>query len=110
MMKPSQKYLLLLLILPLFCGADINRVFITGNNLLEYCQQSSNFCFGYVTAVVDDTSITYGDASNYCLPADINAETLQQSVIDYMLAHPGQLELPGPDVVTLALIKSYPCQ
>lgn len=109
MMKPTRKYLFLLLILPLMSKADINRVFITGNDLFDYCQQSSNFCFGYVTAVVDDASMIYGEAASFCLPADINAEQLQRVVIEYMEKQPQHLHLPGPDVVTFALTTSFSC-
>lgn len=108
-MKSTRKYLILLLFLPLVSKADVNRVFITGIDLLDYCQQSSNFCFGYVTAVVDDTSMIYGEGASFCLPADINAEQLQQVVIEYMENRPQQLHLPGPDIVNLALTTAYSC-
>lgn len=91
-------------------NAGTSRVFITGKDLLEYCQQSGNFCFGFVTAVVDDTSLTYGETSSYCLPSDINAETLQAAVIEHMENNAQILELPGAAVVVIALKHTYPCQ
>lgn len=102
--------LLLCFFITLQANADTSRVFITGKDLLEYCQQSGNFCFGFVTAVVDDTSLTYGETSGYCLPSDINAETLQQVIISYMKSNAQVLELPGASVVVLALKNTYPCQ
>ena len=89
---------------------DSSKVFITGHDLLDYCQQSSNFCFGFVTAVVDDTSLTYGEKTGYCLPAAINAEALQEAVIRYMETHEQVLQFPGASVVVLALKYAYPCQ
>ncbi len=108
-MKIMRLTLLLFFLLPQYGHADINRVFITGQDLLDYCEQSSNFCFGYVTAVVDDTGTIYGDKAGYCLPADINAETLQQSVINYMKNNLQILGLPGASVVVIALKNTYPC-
>ena len=101
--------IIIILFIPIAALSNSGRVFITGNDLKEYCEQSSNFCFGYVTAVVDDVTIS-SNQNQYCLPNDMNVESLQQVVMQFMDANPDLLVITGAGVVKHALSSSFPCE
>lgn len=108
-MNKNNVLLICCLLLPYNSLAKPGEVFITGQDLKDYCAQSSNFCFGYVTAVVDDVTIS-SDQKIYCLPKDMNVESLQQVVIQFMDSNPELLVITGAGVVKHALSSYFPCE
>ena len=98
-----------ILLLAVDSVAKSGEVFITGQELKEYCSQSSNFCFGYVTAVVDDVTIS-AEQKTYCLPDDMDVKHLQQVVIQFMEVNPDLLVITGAGIVKHALSSAFPCE
>jgi hypothetical protein len=78
------------------------------------------YCLGFVQGVVDADNIwqtaekkALGSKANplvsYCVPDDVSWPQLVRVLVKWLEDNPAKLNLPGYDVIHMALDKAYPC-
>ena len=82
--------------------------FITGNELVEYCDESNLYdtgiCYGYVIGMSDGI-----DGKVACIPDGVTARQVMSIVKKYLKENPGSLHIGAKFLVSLALMKAFPC-
>ena len=93
--------------------ADAQKAyFLTGNNLLDTCEESDGACLGYVMGVADRISSEQAlpkAKQVICVPVEATGKQVKDVVVKYLRSQPEQRHLPAPALVWNALQKSFPC-
>ena len=109
------KYLLAIVLL-FSSGHASAYLYITGSNLLKYCELQNNkggSCLDYVMGV-KNTYDTFVDlemvGKSMCLPVNAEAGQLVRIVTKYLQEHPKDLHYRASDLVIPALTAAFPCE
>jgi hypothetical protein len=103
--------------------AQSPKIFTTGNMLLVSCQhngaaeKASDICEAYIQGVVDsfDTAATIDrndrsrPAPAWCVGQDIMIGQIGDVVLQYLVAHPKDRDMPAAALIYLAMIAAFPC-
>jgi len=115
------KYLLTIVLLFSFNQVMATGFFVTGNDLLEWCETylndagsvaEANICSSYIVGIVDVQS-TFVDwkhmESRWCLPANAKGVQLVRVVTKYLQENPQALHKGAGSMVANALGLAFPC-
>ena len=73
-----------------------------------------NICVGYIMGVVDGSTWASGWNANHlfpiCIPVEVTREQLVRIVLKYGNAHPDELHAHAQELVTSALLQTFPCK
>jgi len=87
---------------------------VTGNNLLEYCNEDErSVCFAYLLAVIDthNNMESEGVIDNYfCPPKGVVFNQIAEIIVKHMKERPQQLHFSGSYLTLNALIDAFPCE
>jgi Ssp1 endopeptidase immunity protein Rap1a len=89
--------------------------FITGNNLLEWCEGSGGTdvqCRFYIIGVADAhaaDSGSHGFAKGFCIPQEVKASQLQLVVAKWLREHNQDLHFGAASLLLAALHQNFPC-
>lgn len=89
--------------------------FITGSDLLEWCQGSGEAdlqCRFYIIGVADAhaaDSGSHGFVKGFCIPKDVKASQLQLVVANWLKAHTQDLHYGAASLLLAALHQTFPC-
>jgi len=89
--------------------------FITGNNLLEWCEGSGATdvqCRFYIIGVADAHAAdagSHGFAKWFCIPNEVKASQLQLVVAKWLKAHSRDLHFGAASLLLAALHDAFPC-
>lgn len=90
-------------------------------DFLQLCQKSQTVraCNIYISGIADSVAFSKVYAKNegdpkapagFCIDPSVSGNEMRQKIIDYMKAHPDQLNQPAGATVFSALHESYPCK
>ena len=96
---------------------------VNGNVLLERCQFSQTFCYGYIIGVIDTYSGEKRGGRMYrhvrrwidprstffCLHKTIKIDVVVIVVKKYIVDHPEHRHYSGTAIVGQALLEAFPC-
>ena len=84
--------------------------YVSGRDLLEWCDSegfANGFCYGYTTAV---TEMTLGSSDDICLPERIGREQLVEVILAYLRQHPQQSNELAYALVIRSFREAWPCE
>ena len=92
--------------------------FLSGNRLLDICDQShSALCIGYIAGIADAMGTSLADGSHpavagwqACFPQGVSGGQVRDVAINYLQAHPEQRQLSAASLVAHALSEAFPCK
>lgn len=90
-------------------------------NLTKEEWSAGFYCLGFVQGTVDADNIWQtaetkasgskaGQVLFYCLPSDVSWPQLVRVLVKWLENNPSKLNLPGYDVINMAISGSYPCK
>jgi Rap1a immunity proteins len=85
---------------------------VTGNTLLEWCQQPDlGLCYGYRLGFLDADTLAKADglARIECPPFGATASQVRDIVVKELLSVPEQRQAGAASLVAVALYKEWPC-
>jgi hypothetical protein len=88
--------------------------FLTGNVLLEQCQERSAGCVGYVLGIADAIAIAQelgGALAGWraCLPPGVSGEQAVEVVVRFLTNYPDLGDLSAATLTARALAEAFPC-
>ncbi len=86
--------------------------FVTGNQLLQFCDQYPTSASGYVLGTVDTILVSQQNGHvkrTVCLRDGANGGQLVDIVCQYLKATPTFRDFGGPALVSMALADAFPC-
>lgn len=98
---------------------DVNvHAFQNGNQLLEFCDDKSDFCLGYIAGTADHFAITklmlkfskQGGEGGTCIPARATSLQLIDVFVKYAKNHPESRHKPAQLMITSAWREAFPCE
>lgn len=122
-MKKISIPVLLVLIL-VSSSASAGNSYTDGHKILSSCNDLSRLldyqfdldsfeagrCWGYISASTDIyKAVNYGSSRIICIPGDKNVSNYVRTVIDYLNAHPNDLDRPAFELITKAFAETFPC-
>lgn len=112
---------------------DMVASYVDGEHMTEYCREflvvrrangatdspasayGAGLCYGFVVAVVEtdqwrEPTAPYDlELGRFCVPGDLNANSIVEAVAMWMDAHPEQRNAIGYVLVRRALADRFPC-
>lgn len=104
-----------------FVARPANAAFLSGTQLLSYCNvsersrtfhQESAMCMAYIAGVVDGTNGLRGAfnlTDGFCLPAGVSIGQLQAVAHQYLRQNPAELHRDASLLVWTAMKQAFPC-
>ncbi|MGH6864897.1 MAG: Rap1a/Tai family immunity protein [Methyloceanibacter sp.] len=92
--------------LPGTYAEDYKIDFVDGNKLYEFCQESPDYCTGYVAGVAA-ASERQGDA--FCIASNVKSDQLGDFVRLWLRDHRESRHKAGSLLVVEALKEKFPC-
>jgi len=87
--------------------------FMSGNELLQACDNASDDCYVYIQGVVDshETLFEWGKSkeSYFCLENDVTPSQIALIVVKYMKEQPEKLHHTAASLVLIPLARAFPC-
>jgi hypothetical protein len=86
-------------------------VFMSGNDLLTYCQDHSNkerrqwYCMGYMAGISDMLQV----AGETCRTVYVNQSQMKDVVVLYLENHPATRHFTAATQTRVALTEAFPC-
>jgi hypothetical protein len=99
----------------LMCGPVLAQNYINGNQLTEWCRNSSNLAGAYSLAIHDAFSVaarlqgTQQNAFRTCVPDEVTRSQIRDVVCAYLEANPANRHWEAPVLVFNALVDGFPC-
>ncbi|PLU21091.1 hypothetical protein BMJ20_33560 [Sinorhizobium medicae] len=81
--------------------------FITGNKLLDMCQERNRFALGYTVAVTDWVMTEL--KSEVCIPSTVTSGQMHDIICGYLTKYPDRRHAPAHFSGAQALIEAFPC-
>ena len=111
MKRSSIVALALLLLVALAAFSQQREEYLSGTELLSYCQSGTmthtgTWCLGYVLGVWHTTA----PERQACAPSNITAGQLKAAVVRHLQHHPETLDGEPVDLVREALGQTFACQ
>ena len=102
--------------LAMLLASSNSHAFITGNNLVEYCDDyeqdggsfRGGYCYGYVGGIAQ-TLHWVSDKNKICASENVTQKQVVSIVRKYMEEHPEMLHKRADMLVIIALRIAFPC-
>ncbi|WP_183821960.1 Rap1a/Tai family immunity protein [Aliirhizobium cellulosilyticum] len=94
-------------------SSHANAAFVSGNDLLEFCDQFRASSTGYVLGAVDTILVSQDNGNvrkTVCLRGGATGGQLTDIVCQYLRKNPAVRDFGGPALVSMALSQAFPCQ
>ncbi|MDC1329447.1 Rap1a/Tai family immunity protein [Pseudomonadales bacterium] len=110
------KKLVMITALAMLLASSNSHAFITGNNLVEYCDDyeqdggsfRGGYCYGYVGGIAQ-TLDWVSDKNRICASENVTQKQVVSIVRKYMEEHPEMLHERADMLVIIALRIAFPC-
>ncbi|MFQ5937857.1 MAG: Rap1a/Tai family immunity protein [Acidiferrobacterales bacterium] len=102
--------LLLFVALAAFSQHRQERQYLTGTELLSYCESGTvtntgTWCLGYILGVWHTTA----PELQACPPPNVTSGELRHAVVSHLRNHPETLNRQPVDLVIEAMVRTFPC-
>ena len=88
--------------------------FESGDRLLAKCDQSADFCFGFVEAIADAMNAARSSGGTVggwtaCIPSGTANDQVRDIAMTYLRNHPEQRHASAASLIASALANAFPC-
>ena len=95
-------------------GAQGVPAFESGDRLLAKCDQSADFCFGFVEAIADAMNAARSSGGTVggwtaCIPSGTANDQVRDIAMTYLRNHPEQRHASAASLIASALANAFPC-
>ncbi len=82
---------------------------MNGEELHELCQDTSEVCIGYITAVADALESLKWPAPSTCRPKDVELEEILDFAMNVLADYQTELRRPAINIMSDAFADRWPC-
>ena len=88
--------------------------FESGDQLLAKCDQSADFCMGFIEATADAMNAAHSSGGTVggwtaCIPAGAVSDQVRDIAMTYLRNHPEQRHASAASLIASALANAFPC-